>query len=138
MLELLLAEGPLHPQSAAPHRGRTGLQQETECSRGTAQRCTGPQLERQGERTKTYHSWPLICDASAQKAGEMVAASWVAVAEWRVVMCDQQEMWFVSAACSPPADHGCSTGVSLSEEPAESLSKNPFWDEAVIVRLGKG
>lgn len=49
----------------------------------------------------------------------------------------QQETWFASAACSPPADCGCSEGESLSEEPAESLRKTPFWDEAVTKGPGK-
>jgi len=40
-----------------------------------------------------------------------------------VVMHRQEEMWFVGAAFSPPADHGCSEEASLLEKPTESLSK---------------
>lgn len=124
MLELLLAEGPLHPQPAAPRGGHTGLQRETECSRGTAQTWASAGKAGGEDENLPLLAFDLRC-CCRQNWGDdrCFWGGWLAVAERRVVMCGQQEMWFVSAACSPPADHWCREGVSLSEEPAESPSK---------------
>lgn len=65
--------GQLH--LSAVTQGCSGRQSAPEAQH---RQCTGPRLERQGERTKTYHSWPLVCDAAADKAGEMVVASGLA------------------------------------------------------------
>lgn len=99
---------------------------------------TGPQLERRGKDKNllllAFDLW--CCCRESWGDGSCFLGGWLAVTEQRVVVCDQQQMWFVSAARSP-ADHGCSEEVSLSEEPAESLSKKSFLGWGCYHEAGK-